>query len=92
MACFFLLFSSAGGSLLYTLTSTLIMSNTPEALVGRVMSLYMITWGLMPLGVLPAGALAEAFGAPAVVTVGGLILLVFMLGLTLSQPKLRKLE
>ena len=92
MACLFLLFSNAGGSTLYTLTSTLIMSNTPEELVGRVMSLYMITWGLMPLGVLPAGALAEAFGAPAVVTGGGLILLVFMLGLTLSQPKLRKLE
>jgi hypothetical protein len=92
MACFFLLFSSAGGATLYTLTNTLIMSNTPEELVGRIMSLYLITWGLMPLGVLPAGALAEAFGAPAVVTGGGLILLVFMLGVILFQPKIRKLE
>jgi len=92
MACFFLFFSSGGGSILYTLTNTLIMSNTPEELVGRVMSLYMITWGLMPLGVLPAGALTEVFGAPAVVTGGGIILLIFMLGVTLGQPKLRKLE
>ena len=91
-ACFFLLFSSAGGATLYTLTSTSIMSNTPEELVGRVMSLYLITWGLMPLGVLPAGALAEIFGAPAVVSCGGLILLIFMLGVILSQPKLRKLQ
>ena len=78
--------------MLYTLTNTLIMSNTPEELVGRVMSLYMITWGLMPLGVLPAGVLAETFGAPAVVTGGGLILLIFMLGLILGQPKIRKLQ
>lgn len=92
MACFFLIFSSGGGSILYTLTNTLIMSNTPEDLVGRVMSLYMITWGLMPLGVLPAGALAEAFGAPAVVTGGGLILIVFMLGVTIGQPRLRTLQ
>ncbi len=92
IACLFLLFSSGGGSILYTLTNTLIMSNTPEDLVGRVMSLYMITWGLMPLGVLPAGALAEVFGAPAVVTGGGLILLVFMLGVILGQPKIRKLQ
>jgi MFS family permease len=91
-ACFFLLFSSGGGSILYTLTNTLIMSITPEELVGRVMSLYLITWGLMPLGVLPAGALAELFGAPAVVTGGGVILLLFMLGVTISQPKVRKLE
>jgi len=91
MACFFLLFSSGGGSILYTLTNTLIMSNTPEELVGRVMSLYMITWGLMPLGVLPAGALAEVFGAPIVVTGGGGILFLFMLAVFVGQPGVRKL-
>jgi MFS family permease len=92
MACLFLLFSSGGGSVLYTLTNTLIMGHTPEELVGRVMSLYMITWGLMPLGVLPAGALAEVFGAPLVVTAGGAILVVFMLGVIIVQPKLRALN
>ncbi len=90
-ACLFLLFASVGGSILSMLTITLVMSNTPKDLVGRVMSLYMITWGLMPLGMLPAGALAEVFGAPIVVSTGGAILLIFLVIVGISQPRLRKL-
>jgi hypothetical protein len=67
------------------------MSNTPKELVGRVMSLYMITWGLMPLGMLPAGALAEIFGAPVVVSTGGTILFIFLVIVAISQPRLRRL-
>ncbi len=90
-ACLFLLFASVGGSILSMLTITLVMSNTPKDLVGRVMSLYMITWGLMPLGMLPAGALAEIFGAPIVVSTGGIILLVFLVIVAISQPRLRRM-
>ncbi len=75
-----------------TLTNTLLMSNTPEELVGRVMSIYMTTFGMMPLGTLPAGALAEAFGAPFTVIVGGSLLMVFLLGVSLAQPNVRKLK
>lgn len=90
-ACLFLLFSSVGGSVLSMLTITLVMSNTPQDLVGRVMSLYMITWGLMPLGMLPAGALAEVFGAPIVVSAGGAILMIFLVIVAICQPRLRRL-
>jgi MFS family permease len=37
---------------------------------GRVMGLYMITWGFMPLGALPMGALGDAIGVPAAVLAG----------------------
>ena len=41
----------------------------------------MVTWGLVPLGALPAGVLAEAYGAPLTVFLGGAITCVFVVGL-----------
>lgn len=87
-----LVFVGGGSSMFMTLNNTMIMSNTPQELIGRVMSIFLMTFGLMPLGVLPAGAIAEAFGAPVTVVVGGSILLVFLLAATLTQPRLRRLE
>ena len=49
--------------------NTLVQLATPDELHGRVMSVYMMTWGLMPLGALPQGILADWFGAP-IVTAG----------------------
>ncbi len=92
LACFFLLFSGIGSSLYYTLTNTLIMGNTPEELTGRVMSIYMMTWGLMPLGTLPAGALAETFGAPLTVAGGGSILIGMVVVVFVFQPWVRKIN
>ena len=46
--------------------NTLVQLAVPDALQGRVMSVYMTTWGLMPLGALPQGILADWFGAPVV--------------------------
>ena len=45
--------------------NTLVQLAVPDALQGRVMSVYMTTWGLMPLGALPQGVLADWFGAPS---------------------------
>ncbi len=91
LALIFLLFVGGGSSIFMTLTNTLLMSNTPEELIGRVMSIYMTTFGMMPLGTLPAGAFAEAFGAPLTVIVGGSLLIVFLSGVSLAQPKVWKL-
>jgi len=88
----FLLFVGGGSSMFMTLTNTLIMTNTPEELVGRVMSISMMTFGMMPLGTLPAGAFAEAFGAPLTVMVGGGLLLLFLFAIFITQPKVRHLE
>jgi hypothetical protein len=67
------------------------MTNTPEDLIGRVMSISMMTFGMMPLGTLPAGAFAEAFGAPLTVMVGGALLISFLLVIAIAQPKVRTL-
>ena len=90
-AFIYLLFVGGGNSLYITLTNTLLMSNTPQELMGRVMSLFMMTFGLMPLGVLPASALAEIFGAPPTVIVGGALLSIFLLIVSITKPSIRRL-
>ncbi len=56
---------------------------------GRVMGAYMLTWGLMPLGALPMGLIADHWGAPAAVGAGAVTssLLAALLGL--MSPALR---
>jgi MFS family permease len=90
LVCMF--FVGTGGSMMMTLTTSLIMNNTPRELLGRVMSIFVMTFGLMPLATLPAGALAQAFGASWVVSVGGMMLFFFMLVVMLSQPHVRRLN
>lgn len=91
-AIVFLLFVGAGGSIFMTIVNSLIMTNTEPELVGRVMSIYTWTFGLMPLAMLPAGAMAEYFGAPLTVGLGGSIMIVYMLALAIGMPFLRRLR
>jgi len=92
VAMAFLFFVGAGGSMYLTLIMTLIMSNTPQDLIGRVMSIFIMTWGLMPLAALPAGALAQLFSAPLVVSAGGIILFIFLIAMSILHPPLRRLR
>jgi MFS family permease len=91
VAMAFLFFVGAGGSMFLTLIMSLIMSNTPPALTGRVMSIFIMTWGLMPLAALPAGALAQLFSANLVVSAGGAILFIFLIVMSFIHPPLKKL-
>lgn len=86
-----LVFVGGSGSMFMTLITSLIMGHTPQELMGRVMSIFVMTFGLMPLAMLPAGALAKAFGAPVVVAMGGGLFAVFLFGMALVQPRLRRL-
>ena len=53
-------------------SNTLIQSMTPDALRGRVMAVYsMMFMGMAPFGALFGGALAERWGAPTTVAIGG---------------------
>jgi MFS family permease len=53
-----------------TISMALIMESTDEEFRGRVMSIFMLNFGLMPLGVLPAGIASDIFGGQ--VTIGAL--------------------
>ncbi len=71
--------------------NTLVQLAVPDALQGRVMSVYMTTWGLMPLGALPQGVLADWFGAPVVLGGVGLLSALIVVVMVLRNPALRRL-
>jgi hypothetical protein len=58
---------------------------------GRVMGAYMLTWGLMPLGALPMGIVADRFGTPVAVAAGAIVSTVLTAILGLTSPTLREL-
>jgi MFS family permease len=56
------------------LTNTMIQTAVPDGLRGRVMGLYSFVFvGMAPLGAFQAGWVAEHWGAPAAVGIGGLV-------------------
>jgi predicted MFS family arabinose efflux permease len=64
-----------------SLINTVLQQSAPDRLRGRVISLYALAWlGLVPLGNLQAGAVAERFGPAAALLVGAFgILMTLML-------------
>jgi MFS family permease len=79
--------------LIMNVANALVQSLAPDALRGRIMSVYSLTFfGLMPIGALWAGAAAEAVGEPAAVMIGAGVSLVFAVLLWLVAPWLRRLE
>ncbi|MDI3338985.1 MAG: MFS transporter [Sphaerobacter sp.] len=79
--------ASAGYS---TLNSTLIMTHTEHAFHGRVMSLYMMTFAMMPLGTVPLSWLVDHIGAPLTVGLAGLLLSAIIGGVALASPSYRR--
>ncbi|HET9319402.1 MAG TPA: MFS transporter, partial [Bryobacteraceae bacterium] len=71
-------------------SNTLIQTMTPDHLRGRVMSVYsMMFMGMAPVGALLAGVVAERFGAPFTVSVGGVIAIAGAIAFGLRLPGLR---
>ncbi len=75
-----------------TINSTAVQQVIPDEVRGRVMALMMTTFGLTPLGVLPASALARLIGVQATVAAGGLLLVAFALAIHLLSTTYRSLD
>jgi MFS family permease len=57
-----------------SMANTIVQSNAPDDLRGRVMSVYiMVGTGVAPLGAILAGAVASWFGTPISILMGGII-------------------
>lgn len=74
------------------LNSTLVMDKTEPQYHGRVMSVYMLTFSAMPLAVTPFGALADEFGAPVTIGIGGLLLVTVVVIFGALHPSYRHLK
>lgn len=88
----FLTIVGATNNLCMVTNNALLQTNAVTQYRGRVMSIYMMTWGLTPFGSLPAGALADQFGVPTVVIGQGILVLVMFAGLWAARPEVNKLE
>jgi hypothetical protein len=75
-----------------TVNNTVVTSVIPDEVRGRVMSVLMMSFGLMPLGGVPASIAADAIGTPAVVAIGGLGLISTVLLAFALFPQFRSLD
>lgn len=89
---FFLCLVGAASNACMVANNTLLQANSHGRLRGRVMSVYMMMWGLTPLGTVPAGALADRMGVPLVLSLQGGLLVLVLLSLGLLWPQMRRLE
>jgi len=72
-------------------SNALVQIQVPDELRGRLMSIYTLSFfGLMPVGALLAGSVADWIGEPLTVALGALILLVFSLVVWAKVPEVRK--
>jgi MFS family permease len=92
VALFALLIVGGASAAYMSLNSTLVMDKAEPQYHGRVMSVYMLTFSLMPISVLPVGALADAFGAPVTIGIGGLLLVVVVALYGSLHPSYRHLR
>jgi predicted MFS family arabinose efflux permease len=71
--------------------TTLVQLAAPDHLRGRVQSVFMMTFGLMPLGALPQGILADLIGAPVVIASTGLLAFLVVVVFAIRSPAIRRL-
>jgi MFS family permease len=74
------------------LITALIMERADEHYRGRMMSIIMLMWGLMPLGVMPLGVSVDAIGGRQTVGIMSAALLVIFSVVLLTQRRLRELQ
>lgn len=61
----------------------------PDHMRGRVMGFFGITWNIVPLGGMYAGALSELIGMPFAIASGGILVMLFAVGPALINKELR---
>lgn len=88
-----LLICAGFSSAVYMATNnTLLQKIVPDELRGRIMSVLLLTWGFNSFGTLPLGWVAEQYGAPWALIIGGGLCLFFALLLVVFRPNILNLE
>lgn len=70
----FMVLIGVGDAARRALNNTLIMEQVDDVHRGRVMGVYMMNFGLMPVGTLPLAAMAEAWGIARALAIVGILL------------------
>ena len=88
---FLFLLGMVNNAYMVTRSALLQTTSSPE-MRGRMVGFWRVVWGLSPLGLLPAGALVDRWGAPLTVSVQALISLGVFGALLLVLLKSQRLE
>jgi MFS family permease len=75
-----------------TTNMTMVQSMTPDHLRGRVVGVYQMEIGLMPIGGIIAGAIATQWGVATAFLVGGIVGLVVVTLIAIFSPSVRHLR
>ncbi|MFH1141536.1 MAG: MFS transporter, partial [Chloroflexota bacterium] len=81
----------AGGPF-FTINQTLVQRLSPVEIRGRVLSLWMLTWGAMPLGIMGASALGDQIGFWFPMVLGGASLVLVMVVVLFTYPALLRVS
>ena len=73
------------------MSAALIMEETDREHQGRVMGVYQLNFGLIPLGMLPLSSIAQAHGIRVAVFIAGSLLTVLSLGFVTFTRRIRRL-
>jgi hypothetical protein len=63
----------------FALNQTVLQLYVDDSVRGRVFSIYMLTWGALPVGQLAVGTLADFTGTPAAVAIAALIAFILII-------------
>ena len=91
-AIIFLALGNVGGMIVQTTNNSVIQAGLPAEMRGRVMSVVVMSFGLMALGVLPVSLAADVVGARTAVAGSSLLLIATVLGFFLFSKRLRSLR
>ena len=92
LASLFAVMTAAFSSVFLVSSMTVLQIKVPDKLRGRVMGIHSITWSMIALGGLMAGALASKFSAPVAVVIGAVIVLSSVIWITIRQLELLNLN
>ncbi|MDP6665144.1 MAG: MFS transporter [SAR202 cluster bacterium] len=90
-AIFFMIPLGLGDSSFRTLNQSLVVENTDDRFRGRVMGVFMMNRGLMPLGVLPTSIMADFLGAQFAIGLLAVLLLLFTTTILVTQKRVREI-
>jgi MFS family permease len=90
-AIFFMIPLGLGDSGFRTLNQSLVVENTEDQFRGRVMGVFMMNRGLMPLGVLPTSIVADFLGAQFAIGLLAVLLLLFTTTIMVTQKRVREI-
>ena len=86
-----LLFIGLTSGIYMALNMTMLQLYASPEMRGRIMSIAMMTFGLMPLSAVPFAIIAERAGTPDALLLSGLLLAAFTLLFAFSYPRFRRI-